>query len=113
MRLFAMPLVLVLVLSLGLAGASAEGPDDLFSTQGTITEVNSSEKIIHVKIEGGLEVTFHLDTTTTVKAGEADRALTDLAAGDTVKIDYRYNDNYEKVARSVIVSSGKTEAPAT
>jgi hypothetical protein len=112
MKLF-VPLVFVLVLTLGPALASAESPEDLFSTEGAITQVDAAENIIHVKVEGGLEVTFHLDDTTAVQAGEAVKSFADLQVGDTVKIGYRYNDNYEKVARSVIISSGKTEVLAT
>lgn len=75
--------------------------EKLFSTRGKLTEINLEEKVLRLKNEGGLELTFLLTDTTQVKTGEAIRPLADLAVDDSVKMDYRYNENYEKVVRTI------------
>ena len=87
-----------LLLPLSWAQQEAEKP---LSTQGTLTEVNQEEKFLRLKNEGGLELTFLIMDTTQILAGETPHPLADLAVGDSVKVDYDYNENYEKVIRSI------------
>jgi hypothetical protein len=52
-----------------------------------------------VKIEAGLELTFHAGDTPT---------FMDLAPGDSIEIKYRYNQNYEKDVQEIVI---KERAP--
>lgn len=70
--------------------------EELFSTKGTIIEINLQEKVLHVKNEGGLELTYHADEAT---------PLDDFAVNDFVEMDYLYNQDYEKMIRNIKKSS--------
>ena len=92
------------------AGFSAPSQEEHFSTKGTITQIESTgessqegaAKILRVKTEGGLELTFRANNLTSVKVGEQVKSLADLAVNDPVEIDYAYNENYEKVSQSIV-----------
>ena len=83
--------------------------EEHFSIEGTITEIESPAKssqsaegkIIRLKNEKGLELTFRLDSSTSVKVGEDTQSINDLAVNDPIEIEYVYNENYEKVGRSI------------
>lgn len=75
--------------------------ENLFSTKGTVTQIDQETQTLRVKNEGGLQLTFHTDTTTRVLAGDELKTLAGLSTGDTIEIEYAYNENYEKVARSI------------
>ena len=91
---------------------SIPGPDEIFSTKGTVNDVNEEEKSVHVKIEGGLELTFYVINITTIELQQETRNFSDLHSGAEVAIDYFYDESYRKVAKVIsIVSAGKTEAP--
>ncbi len=74
---------------------------EFFTAKGKITQLNAEEKVLHVKLEAGLEVTFHADDKTLIKAGETTKSFADLAADDPVMIEYVYNGDYEKVAKTI------------
>jgi len=80
---------------------AADTQEELFSTQGTITEINAEEKYLRVKVEGGLELTFHVDDATAVQAGAETKSYADLLVDDLVSVSYLYNENYEKIAREI------------
>lgn len=85
-----------------------------FSAQGVITEVNPEEKNIRVQIEEGLELIFYVEDATTIKAGETGLTLTDLEEGSGATLNYSYNENYEKVAHTILITPAeKTEPPPT
>ena len=95
--------------------------DEFFLAQGTITEVRPEEKILHVKIDGGPEVTFYVNEATLINLGGQKESFDDLAAGDMVEIKYAYNEDYRKVAQAIFVkgrpavgaaASGEPESPA-
>lgn len=90
-------LLWVLPLSRGLA----ENPEELFSAQATVTEVNLEEKFFRAKVEGGLELTFQVEESTQIQAAETPQLLADLTPGTAVEIQYRYNQDFEKVAARV------------
>lgn len=75
--------------------------EELFSIQGTLIQVETGEKMFLLKNEGGLELTFRVNEGTEIKIGQGSGLLSHLAAGDSVEVDYIYNENYEKVARSI------------
>ena len=77
--------------------------DEFFLAQGTITEVRPEEKILHVKIDAGLELTFYENETTLINLGGQKQSFADLAAGDSVEIKYVYNEDYQKVAQAIFV----------
>ena len=77
--------------------------DEFFLAQGTITEVRPEEKILHVKIDVGLELTFYENETTLINLGGQKQSFADLAAGDSVEIKYVYNEDYQKVAQAIFV----------
>lgn len=85
---------------------SSEG-DNLFSTKGTVTHINTQEKVLLVKREGGLELTFHTDEATEVTVDGEMKSIADIGINDSVEIDYVYNENYEKVARKIRKTSGQ------
>ena len=100
--------VLAVALLGGVSGFSAEPAakkEDLFSMKGTVTQIDTAEKILRAKNPAGLELTFR------VEKGES---LAGLAANDPVEISYVYNENFEKVARTLTkpASSEKTQAPS-
>lgn len=86
----------------GCAEVQAVKKEELFSTKGTLTRVEAGEKMFFLKNEGGLELTFHTDAQT---------EMSGLGEGDFLEIDYFYNENYEKVART-IRKPEKSAAPA-
>ena len=105
-------LVLFLVLSLktGEVFTQTSALEEMFSAKGTVTDVNADEKSFHAKMEGGLELTFFVNDETVVKMGDENRLFADLGEGAAVEITYFYNDNYEKVAKTItIISAGKTQ----
>ena len=76
--------------------------------KGVITQLDPPTKTLHVKNEGGLELTYRVDDATRISApagqgGNSARELTfsELEANDPVEIEYRYNENYEKIALSI------------
>ena len=77
--------------------------DEFFLAQGTITEVRPEEKILHVKIDAGLELTFYENEATLINFGGQKQSFADLAAGDSVQIKYVYNEDYQKVAQAIFV----------
>lgn len=80
---------------------TAKPQEEIFSTKGTLTEVNPEEKFVRLKNEGGLELTFLVNATTQVRLSEKQELLTYLAVNDEVEMEYVYNENYEKVARTI------------
>lgn len=80
-------------------------PDGHFFIRGTVTRVDAPAKVMHVKNEGGLELTFHWDEAAQIQKGERTGALQDLAADAGVEIEYEYNADYEKMARLIKVVS--------
>ena len=110
-------------LSFSQAGAletKAAEPAKPFSTQGTVTRVDLPTQVINLKNEGGLELTFHLNETTQVRMGEKVGSAADLAADEEVEMEYDYNADYEKIARSILIKKGpppasseKKPAPST
>lgn len=82
--------------------------EDSFSMKGVITQLDSATKTLHVKNEGGLELTYRVDDATRISTpegtgGNSARELTfsELGVNDPVEIEYRYNENYEKIALSI------------
>ena len=109
---------------LNTTGVLAETQDELFSTKGTLTQVDTVGKMLRVKIEGGLELSFRVEDATQIMVGETPKTLVDLGVNDSVEIQYFYNQNYEKVAKTIKkpvagsvppgpTSSYKTQAPST
>ena len=82
------------------AGPGQPAPDS-FLAKGSITEVQAQEKMIRVKIEGGLELTFHITEKTEITEGMPSGPSSALKPGDFVEIAYDYNENFEKIARSI------------
>lgn len=128
MKCLKVSLVILVILtwaSSSFAGPEATPPpprtqEEFFSTKGTIIQVDAEEKVLHVKIEGGLEATFHVDDKTVIKAGEAPQSFAALVADDSLALEYFYNENYEKVARTITklpepdsASAKKNQGPAT
>ena len=63
-----------------------------FSAKGVITQVDETAKVIYLKNEGGLELSFHVKDAAN---------LTGLKPEDEVTIDYLYNENYEKMINKI------------
>ena len=91
--------------------------EDSFSVKGLITKIDATTKTLHVKNEGGLELTYRVDDSTQIEIAEepgkaSGRPLlfSELAANDPLEISYRYNENYEKIALSVQKQPKKTAA---
>lgn len=83
-----------------------------FFAKGTIAEVDREEKVLQVKIEDGLELTFHTNEATGVREGEGAGSFENLVEGRAVEMEYFYNEDYEKVARVIrLVSAGKNGPP--
>lgn len=102
MRWFHVSLILLLFIGLMTpASVWAEAEKELFSTQGIITAVDPEEGLLHVKVEGALELTFRADEATEIEAEDGVSSLAGLALDDSIEIKYFYNKNYEKVARSI------------
>ena len=80
-----------------------DAQEEIFSTKGNLVEVNPEEKLLRLKNEGGLELTFRVVATTQVWVEEAQKLLADLPVNGKVEIEYNYNENYEKVARLIKV----------
>ena len=76
-------------------------PIEHFSTQGVVTHLDPARKVVYLKTERGLELTFHISETTVITQGQETKSLADLAPEDEIEIEYDYNQDYEKVARSV------------
>ena len=93
--------------------AETKEKEQIFSTKGTLTQIDASAKILRVKIEGGLELTFRVDDSTQIRKGEALKSFADLQGDQPVEMEYVYNEDFEKVARTVIISVEKSQAPAT
>ena len=79
--------------------------EDSFSVKGVITRTDPATKTLYVKTQSGLELTYQVDDSTQIDApgnsgGTPDREVlfSKLAANDAVEINYRYNENYEKIA---------------
>lgn len=98
---FALVLLEVLALPRGFAEVQGVEKKEFFSTKGTLMRVETGEKKFFLKNEGGLELTFHADESTRLAIGQNQTSLADLAPGDSLEIDYVYNENYEKTARSI------------
>ena len=82
--------------------------EDSFSVKGVISRTDPVTKTLYVKTESGLELTYHVDDSTQIDApgnsgGAPDREVlfSKLAVNDAIEINYRYNENYEKIALSV------------
>lgn len=106
-----------LLLSLGLGVlltvgpfAFAEAEPASFTAKGSITEVQAQEKMLRVKIEGGLELTFHVTEKTEITEEAASGPSSTLEAGDSVEIVYDYNENFEKIAKSITRLKTSSEA---
>lgn len=91
--------ILIVLFCSGLAAQGALGETTVdareeaaFSVKGTVVEIDSSAQVVRLKNEGGLELTFH--------AGEPPQ-MTGLSVGEEVSLEYLYNENYEKVIRSI------------
>jgi len=93
---------LLLVLLIFLAQAAfAQPAEEHFSTRGTVTRINQDQKIVSVKTEGGLELTFHIEETTQILRDSKTQSFADLALEDEVEIEYDYNPDYEKIVRTL------------
>lgn len=100
-------------LSPGILAAQTAAPEEgVFSTKGKITEVAPGEKIVRLKNEGGLELTFQVAATTEIQEGEELKLFENLVPGDSVEIRYTYNEDYEKVARLIQKEAVKKQAEA-
>ena len=73
-------------------GLAAPTEEPHFSTKGAITQVDETAKVIYLKNEGGLELSFH---------AKDPAQLTGLKPEDEVAIDYLYNENYEKMINKI------------
>ena len=97
--------VLTLVLTLfavtGVAAPSVKPEEGVVSAKGKLTQVNLEGKSLLIRIEEGLELTFFADETTRIQIGKETKSLADLAAGDSVEIEYRYDQDYQKVLQSI------------
>ena len=91
---------LIVSLTVGPLAFAEAGPSS-FSAKGSITEVQAQEKMIRVKIEGGLELTFHITEKTEITEGMPSGPSLALKPGDFVAIVYDYNENFEKIAQSI------------
>lgn len=87
--------------------------DEFFLVQGTVTEVRPGEKLLHVKIDAGLEITFYENESTLIHFGAKKQSLADLAAGDTVEIKYIYDEGYRKMAQAIFVKGHASEPELT
>ena len=86
-------------LLLSVASAQTVTPsrkEDFFSAKGVLTRIDSVTKVLYLRNESGLELTYHVDDST-----KAEVPFSTLAVNDAVEIDYRYNENYEKIALSL------------
>lgn len=81
-------------------------PIDHFSTQGVVMHTDPAKKAVYVKTEGGLELTFFISDATVIMQGKEAKLFTDLKPENEIKIEYDYNADYEKFARSIEVKSG-------
>ena len=101
MKRWSAVLTLVLGLIFTQVTLSAQTEEESFSTAGKITQLNIQEKTLGLKREGGLELTFHVNDVTQILIGEEAKPLTDLAVGDSIEMEYVYNKDYEKFARTI------------
>ena len=84
-----------------LAETKPGAEEEFFSIKGRITETSAEEKTFKIKREEGLELTYRADEATHVLVDGEEKALTSLAAGDPVEVEYFYNQNYEKIIQSI------------
>ena len=75
--------------------------EDFFSAKGVVTRVDLAQKVVYLKTEGGLELTFHINETSQITQGSETQSLADLAVGDEVEMEYDYNPDYEKIVRLI------------
>ena len=73
--------------------------------------MNQEDKVLRVKIEGGLELTFHTDEATVIRKAEGTGTFKDLMEGGAVEMEYVYNENYEKVAQAIRLTSAEKNGP--
>ncbi|GEM_PF-6225622 len=97
----AMTALLILFASTSIAAPGPKPEEGILSAKGKLTQVNPAEKVLLIKIEKGLELTFFVDEATQIQAGKETRLLTDLQAGDSVEIEYLYDQDFKKILRSV------------
>ena len=88
--------------------------EEPFSIKGTLLRSDPATQTLHIKNEGGLELTFHTNEATQFTAANKEvetpgRAIlfNDLLPNDSLEIEYSYNENYEKVAQAVRKTSNQ------
>jgi len=79
-------------IALGQTAVEGVPREESFSTKGTVVSVDGATDTLRLRNEGGLELTFHANNPA---------QLSGLGADDPIEIEYRYNENYEKVIQSV------------
>ncbi len=92
---------------------SETGQEGRFTTRGVITKIDGPAKTIFVRNDGGLELTFHLDEGTQIRLGKTGASLADLKDEDEVEMDYEYNNDYEKIVRTLTKSASPASAQKT
>ena len=73
----------------------------LTTVKGTLTALNLQGNTFRLENEKGFELQFHWDASTQVLDGEVTSPLSGLAVDDFLEVEYRYNENYERVAQTV------------
>ena len=96
--------VLVVILTAAFSTAFAEIQQKYFSTEGTLTDVQPEQKTLRLKNKGGLELTFRAEEGVAVRIGGVVKSFADLHPGDSVEMEYDYNENYEKILQSISVT---------
>lgn len=93
----------ILILSVSTTFATPDPKTDqgMFSAKGKITQVNAGERFLLVKLENGPELTFFVDEATQVRMGKETTSLARFATGDSVEMEYFYDQDYRKVLRTL------------